>query len=191
MLSAPPRQGLSSVLHFVAGMAVVALIYVLVFKLNAWLFSVAKITDHISWIFLPAAIRMLAVMLLGWSGVAGLYIGSLSLLGSMFEFDPVGALIVAGLSSVPCLIAARVVQRLFRVRTDLAGMTGRQLLVFGVAGGFLSSGLHTLYFAYAAQSLAPVEGFVPMFVGDTLGTFIVLYLGALVINRLLPPAKED
>ena len=30
-----------------------------------------------------------------------------------------------------------------------------------------------------------------MFVGDTLGTFIVLYLGALVINRLLPPAKED
>jgi hypothetical protein len=51
--------------------------------------------------------------------------------------------------------------------------------------------LHTLYFAYAAQSLAPVEGFVPMFVGDTLGTFIVLYLGALVINRVLPPAKED
>ncbi len=191
MLSAPPRQGPFSVLHFFAGMAAVALTYVLVFKLNSWLFSVAKVTDHISWIFLPAAIRMLAVMLLGWAGVAGLYIGSLSLLGSMFEFDPLGALIVAGLSSVPCLLAARLVQRLFRVRTDLAGMTGRQLLIFGVAGGFLSSGFHTLYFAYAAQSLAPVEGFVPMFVGDTLGTFIVLYLGALVINRLVPPAKKD
>ena len=191
MLSAPPRQGPSSVLHFFAGMAAVALLYVLVFTLNAWMFSVARVSDHISWIFLPAAIRMLAVMLLGWSGVAGLYVGSLSLLGSMFEFDPLGALIVAGLSSVPCLLAARLVQRLFRVRTDLAGMTGRQLLVFGVAGGFLSSGFHTLYFVYAAQSLDPVDGFIPMFVGDTLGTFIVLYLGALVINRLVPPAKED
>ncbi len=191
MLSAPPRQGSFSVLHFFAGMAAVALVYVLVFKLNAWLFSVAKVTDHISWIFLPAAIRMLAVMLLGWAGVAGLYIGSLSLLGSMFEFDPLGALIVAGLSSVPCLIAARVVQHLLKVDRDLAGLTGRQLLIFGLAGGFLSSMGHTLYFAYAAQSLAPVEGFVPMFVGDTLGTFIVLYLGALVINRLLPRPKED
>jgi len=191
MLSAPPRQGPSSVLHFFAGMAAVALVYVLVFKLNAWLFSVAKVTDHISWIFLPAAIRMLAVMLLGWAGVAGLYIGSLSLLGSMFEFDPLGALIVAGLSSVPCLIAARVVQHLLKVDRDLAGLTGRQLLIFGLAGGFLSSMGHTLYFAYAAQSLAPVEDFVPMFVGDTLGTFIVLYLGALVINRLLPRPKED
>jgi hypothetical protein len=191
MLSAPPRQGPSSVLHFLAGMAAVALTYVLVFKLNSWLFSVAKVTDHISWIFLPAAIRMLAVMLLGWAGVAGLYIGSLSLLGSMFEFDPLGAFIVAGLSSVPCLIAARLVQRLLKVRSDLAGMSGRQLLIFGLAGGFLSSMGHTLYFAYAAQSLEPVEGFVPMFVGDTLGTFIVLYLGALVINRLVSPAKKD
>lgn len=172
-------------------MAAVALLYVLVFKLNAWLFSVAKITDHISWIFLPAAIRMLAVMLLGWAGVAGLYIGSLSLLGSMFEFDPLGALIVAGLSSVPCLIAARLVQRLLKVSSDLAGLTGRQLLIFGLAGGFLSSMGHTLYFAYAAQSLAPVEGFLPMFVGDTLGTFIVLYLGALILNWVLPADKGD
>jgi hypothetical protein len=191
MLSAPPRQGPSSVLHFFAGMAAVALLYVLVFKLNAWLFSVARVTDHISWIFLPAAIRMLAVMLLGWAGVAGLYIGSLSLLGSMFEFDPVGALIVAGLSSVPCLIAARLVQRLLKVSSDLAGLTGRQLLIFGLAGGFLSSMGHTLYFAYAAQSLAPVEGFLPMFVGDTLGTFIVLYLGALILNWVLPADKGD
>jgi hypothetical protein len=191
MLSAPPRQGPSSVLHFFAGMAAVALLYVLVFKLNAWLFSVARVTDHISWIFLPAAIRMLAVMLLGWAGVAGLYIGSLSLLGSMFEFDPLGALIVAGLSSVPCLIAARLVQRLLKVSSDLVGLTGRQLLIFGLAGGFLSSMGHTLYFAYAAQSLAPVEGFLPMFVGDTLGTFIVLYLGALILNWVLPADKGD
>ncbi len=189
MLQAPPRQRPSATFFF-AGMAAVALTYVLCFKLNEWLFSVAKVSDHISWIFLPAAIRMLAVLLLGWAGVAGLYIGSLSLLGSLFEFDPLAALFVAGLSSVPCLVAARVVQRLLRVGSDLSGMTGGQLLLFGVAGGFLSSGVHTLYFAYASQNLQALEGFVPMFVGDTVGTLIMLYLGALILNRFFPVPKE-
>jgi hypothetical protein len=30
-----------------------------------------------------------------------------------------------------------------------------------------------------------------MFVGDTLGTFIVLYLGALILNWVLPADKGD
>lgn len=179
------RQRLSAT-QCLAGMAAVALAYVCFFKLNDWLFSVAKVSDQISWVFLPAAIRMLAVMLFGWAGVAGLYLGSLSQLGGMLEADPVRALVIAGISSVPCLLAARLAQRALRIPGDLAGMTGRHLLVFGLAGGIASSGVHTLYFALEAASLAPLAGFMPMFVGDTLGTLIVLYGGALVLNRLPP-----
>lgn len=142
MQSATPRHRLT-VTQFFAGMAAVALAYVLFFKLNEWLFSMAKVSDHISWVFLPAAIRMLAVLLLGWAGVAGLYLGSLSMLGASFSVDPLAALVIAGISSVPCLLAARIVQRLLGVSSDLAGMTGRQLLIFGVAGGLASSGAHT------------------------------------------------
>lgn len=188
MPSAPSRQQLS-VTQFFGGMASVAVAYLLFFKLNEWVFSVAKVSDHISWIFLPAAIRMLAVLLLGWAGVAGLYLGSLALLGPRFDIDPLGALLLAGISSLPCLVAARLVQWRLGVTSDLAGMTGRQLLIFGVAGGLASSGAHTLYFAWAARSTEPLEGFVPMFVGDAAGTFIVLYGAALILNRLLSPAK--
>jgi hypothetical protein len=175
-----------STLQCLAGMAAIAVAYGFFFKLNDWLFSVVRVSDYISWVFLPAAIRMLAVMLFGWVGVAGLYLGSLSQLGGMLEADPVRALVIAGISSVPCLLAARLVQRALRVPGDLAGMTGRHLLVFGLAGGLASSGAHTLYFALEAASLAPLAGFMPMFVGDTVGTLIVLYAGALILNRLLP-----
>ncbi len=185
-MHAAASQHRLSATQCLAGMAVVAVAYVLCFKLNEWLFSVAKVSDYISWVFLPAAIRMLAVMLLGWAGVLGLYLGSLSQLGTTLEADPVRALVIAGISSVPCLLAARLVQRALRVPGDLAGMTGRQLLVFGLAGGLASSGAHTLYFALEAGSLDPLAGFLPMFVGDTAGTLIMLYVGALLLNRLLP-----
>lgn len=185
MHAAASQQRLSAT-QCLAGMAVVAVAYVVFFKLNAWLFSVAKVSDYISWVFLPAAIRMLAVMLLGWAGVAGLYLGSLSQLGPMLESDPVRALVIAAVSSVPCLLAARLVQRALRVPGDLAGMTGRQLLVFALAGGLANSGAHNLYFAIEAGSLEPLAGFLPMFVGDTLGALIMLYAGALLLSHLLP-----
>lgn len=184
MSAATSSQRLTATQCF-AGMAAVALAYVLFFRLNEWLFSVAKVSDYVSWVFLPAAIRMLAVLLLGWFGVAGLYLGSLSMLGQAFTADPWAAFIIAGISSLPCLLAARLVQRWQGVASDLAGMTGRQLLIMGVAGGLANSAAHTIYFAWDAQSTGPLAGFVPMFVGDTLGTFLMLYLGALVLNRLL------
>lgn len=185
-----PHQRLS-VTQFFAGMAIVAVAYFLFYKLNDWLFSVVKVSDHISWVFLPAAIRMLAVLLLGWAGVAGLYLGSLSVIGPNLAVDPASALVVAAVSSVPCLVAARIVQRVQGVGSDLAGMTGRQLVIFGVAGGLASSAAHTLYFVVTAESAAPLAGFMPMFIGDTIGTFIMLYLGALVLHRLLPREQES
>lgn len=181
-------QGLTAP-QFVLGAAAVAVVYVLLFELNRFLFSRMEISSHVSWVFLPAAIRMISVMLLGWAGVAGLYIGSMSLLAPSFSMDPLHAFLLAAVSSVPCLLAARIVQRLQRVSSDLAGLTGRQLAVFGLAGGLASSGAHTLYFAATAGSTAPLANFIPMFVGDTVGTFIILYLAAIVLQRVLPSAR--
>ncbi len=45
----------------------IALVYVVFYWLNGWLFSTFKVTENIAWIFLPAAIRMVAVLLAGWA----------------------------------------------------------------------------------------------------------------------------
>jgi hypothetical protein len=105
--------------------------------------------------------------------------------------QPGHVLALATLSSVPSLLAARLVQRALQIGHDLAGMTGRQLLVFGLAGGVTSSLVHTLYFVGREGSLAPFHGFVPMFVGDSMGTLLMLYAGAIGLRRIRQAPSAD
>lgn len=168
-----------------------ALAYIAFFLLNGWLFTTFSVTENISWIFLPAAIRMVAVLLAGWAGVFGLFIGSLVMIAPMLATDPAHALVLATLSSVPSFYAAQAVRRYLRIPGNLAGMTGRGLMCFGLAGGFVNSAAHTLYFMLRAEGLQPLGGFVPMFVGDTVGTFVMLYLGALLLRRIRFPGQGD
>ena len=176
---------------FLVGVVTTTLAYSLFYLLNGWLFHIARVSDTISWVFLPAAIRMLAVLMFGWAGVLGLFIGSMAVIWHLVIDDPAHAFILALLSSLPSMLAARFVQNAIAIGADLAGMTGRHLLSFGLAGGLVNSLVHTVYFATREGSLGPLHGFVPMFVGDTLGTLIVLYLGAVALRRVRIPAAPD
>ncbi len=170
--------------------ACTALAYAGFFVLNRWLFSTFVVSEYIAWVFLPAAIRMVAVLLAGWAGVVGLFVGSLAVISPLLQSDPVHALILATLSSVPSLYAARAVRWLRRLPGTLTGMTGRDLLCFGLAGGLANSTVHTLYFMLRAESWQPLAGFVPMFVGDAVGTFLMLYLGAMGLRRIRLPGRD-
>lgn len=171
------------------GAVLAALAYAALYHLNAVVFDgPLRLSDQVSWIFLPAAVRMVAVLLVGWAGVLGLFAGALITLAPMLGSDLPHALMLATLSSVPPLLAARTLQRLLAVRADLQGMTGRQLLYFGLGGAAANSLVHTAYYASHARSLEPLGGLVPMFVGDTVGTVLMLYLAALMLrHRRLRP----
>ncbi len=167
-----------------------ALAYVAFYFLNGWLFSTFAVTENIAWIFLPAAIRMVAVLLSGWAGVVGLFVGSLAVIIPTLLADPAHALILATLSSVPSFYAARLVLWLRGIPGNLAGMTGRDLLSLGLAGGLVNSTVHTLYFMLRAESMQPLSGLVPMFVGDAIGTVAMLYLGAMMLRRIRLPGRD-
>ncbi len=174
-----------------AGAAVSALAYMFFYELNDWLFKQVQVSSHISWVFLPAAVRMLSVLMFGWAGVVGLFAGSLAVILELLQAEPVHALALATLSSVPSLLAARFVQKAIGVGDDLAGMTGKHLLVFGLAGGLANSLVHTIYFAGSQGSLEPVHGFIPMFVGDSIGTLMMLYAGAIALRQFRAPSTVD
>ncbi len=171
----------------ILGAAGVAVAYLTFYKFNDWLFNQVKVSDFVSWVFLPAAIRMLSVLLLGWAGVLGLFLGSLAAISPLVSEAPAHALTLATLSSVPSLLAARLVHRLGGIPLDLAGRQARHLLMFGLAGGLANSAVHTVYFVLSEQSPAAFNNFVPMFIGDSIGTLIFLYAGALVLRRIAPP----
>lgn len=172
--------------QWLGGAAAVALAYVLFYRLNNWLFDQTKVSDFVSWIFLPAAIRMVAVLLLGWAGVAGLFVGSVLVIFPILVEDPAHALTLAAMSSVLPLLAAFSVQKLAGITADLSGLKGRHLFAFGLAGGLVNSVAHSTYFVLHDGSLSPLSALPAMFVGDSIGTLVMLYAAAIVMRRLVP-----
>ena len=173
------RLSTVAMILFVLG---VALAWFVLFHLNTWLFSRIHLTGFISWIFLPAAIRMLAVMVGGWLGALGLFLGAILTNLSVLKYEPFNIVILAGLSTLGPLVAFNLCTRLLKLPQDLAGLQYSQLLVFALAGAIFNTIPHNLYFYFTGLSPDAWSGIVPMFVGDLSGTLIVLYLTSLVLR---------
>jgi hypothetical protein len=181
------RLSTVAMILFVLG---VALAWFVLFHLNTWLFSRIHLTGFISWIFLPAAIRMLAVMVGGWSGALGLFLGAILTNLSVLKYEPFNIVILAGLSTLGPLVAFNLCTRWLKLPQDLAGLQYSQLLVFAVAGAIFNTIPHNLYFYFTGLSPDAWSGIVPMFVGDLSGTLIVLYLTSLVLRLCTKGARE-
>lgn len=197
MLSTPPgdaqkveltnhRLSIVAMILFVLG---VALAWFALFQLNTWLFSTIHLTGFISWIFLPAAIRMLAVMVGGWTGTLGLFFGGILTNLSLLKYEPFNIVMLAGLSALGPLIAFNLCTRWLKLPRDLAGLQRSQLLVFAIVGAIFNSFPHNLYFYFTGLSPDAWSGVVPMFIGDLAGTLIMLYLASLVIRLFSKGAR--
>jgi hypothetical protein len=154
-----------------------ACIWVILFRLNAWLFSAFDWAELvISWIFLPAAVRLLGVMLFGWRGALGIWFGTMYLTqGTLFESNLLEALGVATLSALGSLVAVSLTMRYLKIQLDLQGLTTKQLIAFSVVGAMCNVIPHNLFFWIVGIAANPFDGIPPMFIGDILGTVIVFY----------------
>ena len=153
----------------------VAVLWVLLFKLNGWLFFASEFGQHVNWIFLPAAVRVVAVLMFRMRGAVGLFVGALTTStpepsGGMFD-----GVLAAALSALAPLTAVYLVSRQLRISDDLQGLNFGQLAAMSCAGAALSALAHTVLFSIQAGELERLWGFFPMFIGDLLGTLIVTY----------------
>lgn len=171
-------------------MAVVVLLWTLLFELNHWLFSFVEQTPFISWVFLPAALRVVAVLLLGWRGVAGLFLGALLTNHPELGVNLLEALALSTLSAGAPWLAVVCARRWLRIAPDLAGLSFWQLFTLATIGALISASVHNAYFSVQSASHRWVDGIVPMFVGDMVGTLMVLYLSAAVLRRLPRPRAD-
>jgi hypothetical protein len=171
--AAPKTQ--TNVLTIATSAIAVALLWVLLFRLNQWAFSSFEVTVFITWIFLPAAIRMLAVMACDWVGALGLFAGALFTNQTNSSGGLTDGLVLAFLSAAGALVAFWCCTRLLRLPSNLTGLTARQLLVFAITGAMFNAVPHNIYFYLSDRMASPTEGLVPMFLGDLLGTVVVLY----------------
>ncbi len=163
---------------------VVVLLWTGLFYLNEWLFSAVSLSSVINWIFLPAAIRMLAVMALGWVGVAGLFIGALLTSDIVTPSGWYDAIVIASLSALGPFVAVRACTHWLSISEDLSGLRPAQLLVFSVAGAACNVVPHNIYFYFSGHTPDIFSGMIPMLVGDLLGTLVILYAASLALKLL-------
>lgn len=156
--------------------AVTMAAWIVLYQLNAWWFAALDWADGVNWIFLPAAVRLLAVLLFGSAGALGLFLGGLVTMSVIEDAPWPKAVGIAGVSALAPLLAIGLMLQRLRLPASLCGLGTRALVLLALASAASSVLLHNLYYWFSAHRGDPLSGLLPMFAGDIAGTFIVLYL---------------
>ena len=167
-----------------------ALLYTGFFYINAWLFSALEVHPGANWIFLPAGLRLLNTLLLGGEGAIGLLLASSFLAMRGTQPDPITAAVVPFISAGAPYLIYRFA--LFRgLPSTLEKLTPASLSVLIVLYAAASSFLHAIWYTMRGVSQGFLSSFSAMFVGDLIGTMIVIYSIKLLLtlrDRMKTPA---
>lgn len=171
---------------FFVQLSVVAGLWTGLYVLNAWLFDRLAFSEHVSWIFLPAALRMIAVLLAGWVGALGIFLGSLATCIYFIGLsDPSYVVIIASISALAPTAALLICARFWEMQLNLAGLSAMHLLVLSTVAAGFTAVMHNGYFLLLGKVDAVASSTGAMFVGDLMGTLIVLYIAKGVLHVLV------
>jgi hypothetical protein len=142
--------------------------------INELLFSGFEQSNGVSWMFIPAGIRLLATLLFGVAGFEGLLLAGFYLNFHHFHFATdfrawSGAL--AG--ALGPYLAYLFAKHWFDLRPRLKGLTVERLLFTGVLCGIMSPTFHHA-FIWVQTGYVDWAAYVAMMTGDIAGILIVL-----------------
>ena len=166
----------------------VALAWVALFELNTYWFEFLTISPYVGWVFLPAALRVLAVLLFRWRGVMGLFIGALITNAPLMNAQLFDALALSTTSALAPALSLWLAYRWFQLKPALDGLSGWQLLVLSGLAAVCNSVLHGLVFSIIDHDTPWHNAIVSMTVGDFVGTLMVLYSAYFVTRWWQPKA---
>ena len=138
------------------------------------------------WIFLPAGIRLVAVILFGWVGVVGLFIGSV-LTPDDVPFSHV--LLLSAVSALGPKLALITGRRLMHLTPTLVSLKPIHLVVLTLVASSYNALMRVGLMQFLGNSQF-LFNLLPMFVGDLVGTFMIFYLavfGLWLARRWLRP----
>ena len=161
--------------------SIAAILYAASFLINSYVMGSFSFSLGVSWVFLPAGLRLLLTLLLDKNGALGIAIASVAIsLGFYFE-DPVlgiGAGIISGLAPY---IAKLIVFRDSHSSSDLSQLDAKQLLNCIFVFSIVSPLMHQAWFSLHNEEILFFEHLGVMIIGDLIGTFIVIYFAKAAI----------
>lgn len=164
--------------------ALSAVLFYVFFQFNHWLTGAWMHSESISWLFLPAGLRVILVLVMGFSGALGIVLGSWAVglaEGQAWSLFLLGNGLISGLT--PWLVMRWILSgRNFEPRTPMP--SARRLIGFVLVYAIANALLHHLFWWLASPfRLSDLQGLVPMTVGDILGALTLLYLLKWTLDR--------
>ena len=176
---APNRQ---THFEFVSNAGCTAIAWIGLFELNAYLFEGLVVNQNVSWVFLPAFVRVLSVLVAGYAGVVGLFIGALFTNLPINSVELIDVLVLTSITALNPLLGVWVLVRYFGLKTDLSDLRWWHLISFAAAGALSNVLLTQAYLAHSLRQEVSTGSWWPMLVGDLVGTFVMLYAASFFVR---------
>lgn len=152
-----------------------AALYFGFYHLNLWLFSGLQLHAGATWVFLPAGLRLMCTLVFGGEGALGVLLGSLAIVWLGFPLDPLTGVVMAFVSAGAPYLAYRAAL-MAGMPATLQRLSPASLGVLGLLYAFANSTLHSVWYTLRGVSSSFLHNWITMFVGDLLGTLIMVYV---------------
>ena len=175
---------------FLQGVFISALLYSALFFFNDWITETVKYDLGVSWIYLPAGLRLFLILIFGLAGAIGIAAASfaISYFGA-FPADLVTCIGIGLISGFAPLFAKWVVVSKTHISNDLCNLNMQKILLCIVIYALMSSGFHQYWFMLRDLESGSINHFLVMFAGDVAGSILLIALvkyGIDLIRRGVP-----
>ena len=162
---------------FLMGTAISTLLYSALFFLNDWLTETVKYDLGVSWIYLPAGLRLFLILIFGLSGAIGIAAASFTIsYFGVFPPDLVTCIGIGLISGFAPLLAKWVVVSNTQINNDLSNLSMQKILLCIVIYALMSSGFHQYWFVLRDLESGSINHFLVMFAGDVIGSILLIAL---------------
>ncbi len=162
---------------FLVGVLISALLYSALFFFNDWITEMLKYDLGVSWIYLPAGLRLFLILIFGLAGAIGIATASFAI--SYFGAFPADLLTCIGIgliSGFAPLFAKWVVVSNTYISNDLSNLSMQKILLCIVVYALMSSAFHQYWFVLRDLESGSLNHFLVMFAGDVAGSILLTAL---------------
>ncbi len=152
-----------------------AVTYFVFYQFNDWLFASFELHPGASWIYLPAGLRLLFTLLLGIEGALGIFLASLAIsLSNLAHIDFTTMLVSSVISAAMPYLAYRIALH-FGMPPSLENLSVKILFALTCLYALLNSASHSMWYRLRGVSPDSLNTFFVMFIGDLIGTLLIIY----------------
>jgi hypothetical protein len=162
---------------FLMGTLISALLYSALFFLNDWVTEAVKYDLGVSWIYLPAGLRLFLILIFGLAGAIGIAAASFAIsYFGVFPLDLITCIGIGLISGFAPLLAKWIVITNVNISNDLSNLSIQKIILCVAVYALVSSGLHQYWFELRDLESGSLNHFLVMFVGDITGSILLIAL---------------